>query len=92
MHGIHHSTVPEEMDSNWSSGLALWDWLHGTLRLNVPQREVSIGGPAYRDSEEATLPNVLALPFGAQRESWCLPGDGTTQRPPAPVQPVHLLP
>jgi sterol desaturase/sphingolipid hydroxylase (fatty acid hydroxylase superfamily) len=32
MHGIHHSTVREETDSNWSSGLTVWDWLHGTLR------------------------------------------------------------
>jgi len=37
MHGIHHSIVREETDSNWSSGLTLWDWLHGTLRLEVPQ-------------------------------------------------------
>jgi sterol desaturase/sphingolipid hydroxylase (fatty acid hydroxylase superfamily) len=33
MHGIHHSVVPEELNSNWSSGLMVWDWLHGTLRL-----------------------------------------------------------
>ena len=37
MHGVHHSNVREETDSNWSSGLTVWDWLHGTLRLNVPQ-------------------------------------------------------
>ena len=32
MHGIHHSIVPAERDSNWSSGLSLWDRLHGTYR------------------------------------------------------------
>jgi sterol desaturase/sphingolipid hydroxylase (fatty acid hydroxylase superfamily) len=37
LHGLHHSIVQGETDSNWSSGLTLWDWLHGTLRLNVPQ-------------------------------------------------------
>src|SRR5579859_3670499 len=42
MHGIHHSTVPEETDSNWSSGLTLWDWLHGTLRLDIPQDAIII--------------------------------------------------
>src|SRR5947209_1385560 len=26
MHGIHHSMVPEDTDSNWSSGLTVWDW------------------------------------------------------------------
>jgi hypothetical protein len=39
MHGIHHSLVPEELCSNWPSGLTLWDRLHGTLRLNVPQNQ-----------------------------------------------------
>jgi sterol desaturase/sphingolipid hydroxylase (fatty acid hydroxylase superfamily) len=29
MHGIHHSIVQEETNANWSSGLTLWDWLHG---------------------------------------------------------------
>lgn len=47
MHGIHHSIVERETNSNWSSGLTVWDWLHGTLRLNVPQAEVTIGVPAY---------------------------------------------
>src|SRR2546430_3451059 len=32
VHGIHHSLVPEELNSNWSSGLTIWDWLHNTLR------------------------------------------------------------
>jgi sterol desaturase/sphingolipid hydroxylase (fatty acid hydroxylase superfamily) len=28
MHGIYHSTDPAERNSNWSSGLSLWDRLH----------------------------------------------------------------
>jgi hypothetical protein len=58
MHGIHHAVVHEETDSNWSSGLTLWDWLHGTLKLNVPQQEITIGLPAYRDPGEVTLPKA----------------------------------
>src|SRR5215210_6315876 len=49
MHGIHHSTVKEETNSNWSSGLTVWDRLHGTLRLDVPQDAIDIGVPAYHD-------------------------------------------
>jgi sterol desaturase/sphingolipid hydroxylase (fatty acid hydroxylase superfamily) len=75
MHGIHHSIVPDEMGSNWSSGLTLWDWLHGTLRLNVPQDAITIGVAAYRDPEEVTLPRVLALPFEEQRDSGPMPSD-----------------
>lgn len=63
MHGIHHSIVQEETDSNWSSGLTVWDWLHGTLRLDVPQDEITIGVPDYRAPAEVTLPRMLAAPF-----------------------------
>lgn len=76
MHGIHHSIVREETDSNWSSGLTLWDYLHGTLRLNVPQEEITIGVPAYRQPEEVGLLEILVMPLGAERPAWLLPGDG----------------
>jgi sterol desaturase/sphingolipid hydroxylase (fatty acid hydroxylase superfamily) len=56
LHGIHHSIIEAEAHSNWSSGLTLWDWLHGTLRLNVPQPAITIGAPSYRDPRELTLP------------------------------------
>ncbi|HEX7956252.1 MAG TPA: sterol desaturase family protein, partial [Pyrinomonadaceae bacterium] len=55
MHGIHHSVAKEETDSNWSSGLTVWDRLHGTLRLDVPQDGIDIGVPDYRDPEDVGL-------------------------------------
>jgi sterol desaturase/sphingolipid hydroxylase (fatty acid hydroxylase superfamily) len=76
MHGIHHSTVEEETNSNWSSGLALWDRLHGTLRLDVPQVGIDIGVPAYREPREVGLTRMLALPFGEERPTWRLEGCG----------------
>src|SRR5215213_1630958 len=80
MHGIHHSIVKEETDSNWSSGLTVWDWIHGTLRLNVPQGEITIGVPAYREPEEGELLKVLAMPFTEERETWHFPDDGRPVR------------
>lgn len=73
MHGIHHSTLREETDSNWSSGLTLWDRLHGTLRLDVPQDSVVIGIPDYRDPHEVSLLEVLAMPFNFERPAFPLP-------------------
>ena len=92
LHGIHHSIVPEETDSNWSSGLTLWDVLHGTLRQDVPQQAITIGVPAYRDPDEVTLPKVLAMPFEEQRPSWQLPGDGAPSRTPPALPADNLLP
>lgn len=72
MHGIHHSAVEDETNSNWSSGFTVWDWLHGTLRRDVAQEEITIGTPAYRKPRELTLPRVVAMPFKAQRDPWQL--------------------
>jgi sterol desaturase/sphingolipid hydroxylase (fatty acid hydroxylase superfamily) len=63
MHGIHHSVVESEVNSNWSSGLTIWDRLHGTLRLDVPQEVIVIGVPEYRSRETVGLERMLALPF-----------------------------
>lgn len=93
MHGIHHSTVREESDANWSSGLAVWDRLHGTLRLNVPQASVEIGVPAYRDPAELTLTKILAMPFGAERPAWQSPDGTRPAREPLPTaSPRQLQP
>jgi sterol desaturase/sphingolipid hydroxylase (fatty acid hydroxylase superfamily) len=68
-HGIHHSIRREESDSNWSSLLNVWDRLHGTLRLDVPQDEITIGLPALRRPEEVSLEKMVALPF-ERRSTW----------------------
>ena len=70
LHGIHHSMVREETSSNWSSGLSLWDWLHGTIRVDVPQAAITIGVPAYADPKQTELVPSLMLPFGKQCDSW----------------------
>jgi sterol desaturase/sphingolipid hydroxylase (fatty acid hydroxylase superfamily) len=73
MHGIHHSIVYEEQNSNWSSGLTLWDRLHGTLRLDVPQESITVGVPAYLDKEAVTFWRTLAVPYTKVENEWKLP-------------------
>jgi sterol desaturase/sphingolipid hydroxylase (fatty acid hydroxylase superfamily) len=92
MHGIHHSIVEDETNANWSSGLTLWDWLHGTLRLNIPQDWITIGVPAYRAPEEVGLGEILKLPFVKQRPTWVLPGDGRPVGVASPVADNQLAP
>jgi sterol desaturase/sphingolipid hydroxylase (fatty acid hydroxylase superfamily) len=67
MHGIHHSVVPEETNSNFSSGLTIWDVLHRTLRTDVSPRRIEIGVPAYHDPQHVELTDMLALPFQRQQ-------------------------
>lgn len=73
MHGIHHSAVRDETGSNWSSGLAIWDHLHRSFRLDVPQESIAAGVPAYRDPAATGLLASLALPFVRQRDAWSAP-------------------
>src|SRR5207237_7403541 len=65
MHGIHHSIVEEEVNSNWSSGLTIWDWLHGTMRTRVAQDSIVIGVAGFRNDRDQALRNALLLPFRA---------------------------
>lgn len=90
MHGIHHSIVKEETNSNWSSGLTVWDRLHGTLKLGVPQEKITVGVPAYRDPGEIGLTEILKMPFGEERPTWQLPGGGTPERT-LPAAPGELV-
>ncbi len=70
MHGIHHAASRRQTDSNWSSGLSVWDHLHGTFRLDVPQDCIGVGVPGFRDPASARLLTSLAQPFRRQRDAW----------------------
>jgi sterol desaturase/sphingolipid hydroxylase (fatty acid hydroxylase superfamily) len=63
LHGIHHSVAGGEVNSNWSSGLTVWDWLHRTLRTRVPQDSIVIGVAGFRDDRSQALGSLLVLPF-----------------------------
>ncbi len=89
LHGIHHSVVREEQDSNWSSGLTLWDRLHGTYRANVHQDDIDIGMPFYRDPEDVTLLRSMEMPLETLPE-WRLP-DGTVPESPLKAAPRGRL-
>ena len=70
MHGIHHSEIWRENNSNYSVVFSWWDRLHRTLRLNVPQSRIVIGIPGYAAAADSRLGNALLLPFLHQRSYW----------------------
>lgn len=67
LHGIHHSVEAGERDSNFSSGLTVWDVLHGTLCTGKPQAAITIGVPPYDAPCKVTLGRTLAVPFVSGR-------------------------
>lgn len=79
MHGIHHSQVEGETNSNYSVVFPWWDRLHRSLGLNIPQSEIVIGVPGYSKHEDSKLVNSLLLPFRKQRDYWRTP-DGKIPR------------
>lgn len=70
MHGIHHSAVKGQTNSNYGVIFPWWDWLHRTLVLNVPQLSIRIGVPGYLEPEDNRFWNLLKMPFVRQRDYW----------------------
>jgi sterol desaturase/sphingolipid hydroxylase (fatty acid hydroxylase superfamily) len=86
MHGIHHSVVEAETNSNYGVVFSWWDLLHRSMRRHVSQAALVIGVPAYLASTDNTLWRTLTLPFRQQRDYWCWP-DGT--RPTRDLTPTQ---
>lgn len=68
MHGIHHSVLKKETDSNYAVIFSFWDRIHKTVRLNVHQDEIITGVPFYPDQNELTIGKLLQLPFTKMRQ------------------------
>jgi sterol desaturase/sphingolipid hydroxylase (fatty acid hydroxylase superfamily) len=79
MHGIHHSVVKQETDSNYSVIFSWWDRIHKTVRLDVDQNLVVTGVPSYSDQSELTIGYLLKLPFYKIRE-WNTPGSESAEK------------
>jgi sterol desaturase/sphingolipid hydroxylase (fatty acid hydroxylase superfamily) len=77
MHGIHHSQVRNETNSNFGVVFPWWDGLHRTIGLNIPQSQIEIGIPGYSTADDNRLGRAFVLPFVKQRNYWQKP-DGTT--------------
>ena len=81
MHGIHHSIVKRETDSNYSIIFSFWDRLHKTVRLNIHQQQLITGVPQYQEAGELTILNLLKMPFTAIR-SWTSPKEAIRDSEP----------
>ncbi len=62
MHWVHHSRLQPETDSNYSSGLSVWDRLFRTFRLRDDPRTIRLGLDGYDGERSRTLAGMLASP------------------------------
>lgn len=83
IHGIHHSVVRKETDSNYSTVLVWWDRLHKTLRQNVPQKKILIGIPAAQNIKTNSFGRLMSLPF-RKLKNWQFEDGHVPQRGPLP--------
>jgi len=90
MHGIHHSDYLNETNTNWSSLLSAWDYLHRTINLGVPQQSIEIGVPAYQEPKRVTLGKIFAMPFLRHRNDWQRADGAPPVRPHPPTDPLRL--
>ncbi len=80
MHGVHHSVIGQETNSNYSVIFSWWDKLHGSLRLNVKQADLIIGVPGYLRPEDNRFLPLLKFPFLKQRPYWRWPSGKASVR------------
>jgi sterol desaturase/sphingolipid hydroxylase (fatty acid hydroxylase superfamily) len=92
MHGIHHSQVQRENNSNFGTVFPWWDRLHRTLGVNIPQDEVVVGIPGYTLPEDNGFWNALLMPFRKQRDYWRRPDGSQVSRQnlPSNQNPARL--
>jgi sterol desaturase/sphingolipid hydroxylase (fatty acid hydroxylase superfamily) len=70
MHGIHHSQVRDEANSNYSVVFSWWDRIHRSIGLDIPQSSIVVGVPGYSRLEDNRFWSLVSAPFRRQREYW----------------------
>ncbi|TAK03457.1 MAG: sterol desaturase family protein [Candidatus Manganitrophaceae bacterium] len=68
MHRVHHSDIPGETNSNYSTIFSFWDRSIGTYRM-APQERIVIGLKEYPNPEDRTFLKLMAMPFGRRCSS-----------------------
>src|SRR5262245_5022488 len=65
LHRVHHSTNPEETDSNFSAVFPIWDLIFGTMKTRPREKlaTMPMGLEEVRDDRSHRLFWLLAVPF-----------------------------
>jgi sterol desaturase/sphingolipid hydroxylase (fatty acid hydroxylase superfamily) len=66
MHRVHHSVIPQELNSNFGFNISVWDRVFGTYikQPKYPHKTMKIGLNEFKDvSETQSLLGMLKIPF-----------------------------
>src|SRR3990167_528887 len=91
MHGVHHSAYLDETNRNYSVVFSVWDRLHKTIKLNIPQQDTTVGVPAYLQPNDNTLVTLLIMPFKTQRRYWRFGDETYVHRVAGPIKPANEM-
>ncbi len=78
MHKVHHSRIPAETDSNYSSLFSIWDRLLGSYRLRPDLKNIQFGLAGFDGLERQSLSGLLKTPWGGQSARPGLPTNLTS--------------
>ncbi len=65
MHRVHHSTIPQECNSNFGFNLSIWDRIFGTYtpQPELGHEDMQIGLDMFREHSDERLDQLLIQPF-----------------------------
>ena len=63
MHQIHHSALPQHRDRNLSEGLAIWDWMFGTIYVPEGRETFPVGLGEGEENPHTTLAKFYIDPL-----------------------------
>ncbi|MCW8916532.1 MAG: sterol desaturase family protein [Magnetovibrio sp.] len=65
MHRVHHSSIPQECNSNFGFNLSIWDRLFGTYTAqpSLGHENMQIGLDMFRKDKDERLDQMLIQPF-----------------------------
>ncbi|QDV49470.1 sterol desaturase family protein [Gimesia fumaroli] len=69
MHKIHHSQIPSETNSNYSTVFSIWDRLAGTYRMRNDLKNIHFGLPDFDQPQWQTLLGMWKTPFTRKKEN-----------------------
>jgi sterol desaturase/sphingolipid hydroxylase (fatty acid hydroxylase superfamily) len=79
MHKVHHSRVPVETNSNYTSLLSVWDRLFASFRLRTHLHDIQFGLDGFDRDQDQTVGGLFMTPLIREQ----LPGTPGEPRTPA---------